>query len=640
MHPLERQVAAARRRIRRLLVLHGLGRVVSVVVAMFAVLAIADFLLRTDDRGVRWICSLALLVATVWAALRYLLPALRQPLRDVVVAGRIERHFNGMGDHLSSTIEFLHQREDDPLAGSAELRRAAVAQAEAEIAPLDWRSAIDRRPAWRAVAAACVVGLIGGALVMASPTDARLALTRLANPLSNAAWPPTNDLVFTRRIDRVAFGQPFEVELKDRTGNLPDVVKIHYRTDSDDGAPKVETETMQRIGDLMVARKERVARPFDYRAEGGDDHKMAWIHVDVVQPPRIDSLAVTLHPPAYTGWPAQPGERRIVALRGTAVEMTGRSNKPLASAVLHVPGEQAFAAVISPDGLRFSIPPKQAEIVNESASISDERPAHPSFIVDRSGPYWFELHDREGLAGGESDKWDVQAIVDQPPSVSFTEPAANLLVTPAATVKIKVAAKDDLALHTVMLIYTRSDRTDLGEVAIQPSAIRRARTISPIVSAPVLAGSTPADSRTLTFDWQLGPLTLKPGTNLLLTAVATDYASQKTASSPRRISIITPEEFEDHLAARESVILSELSRLLKLEQSSRQETTSLETQIANVGRLAKADLDQLRAEELNQRQVRRGLVSPAEGVRSSVVALTEELAGNHVKKSGIAAAYA
>lgn len=620
MHQLERQVAAARRSIRRLLVLYGLGRLLSVVIATIAVLALADYLLRIDDRGVRWICSLALLAATVWAALRYLVPALRQPLRDVVVAGRIERHFSGVGDHLSSTIEFLHQREDDPLAGSAELRRAAVAQADAEIAPLDWRSAIDRRPARRAVAAACVVGLIGGALVMASPTDARLALIRLANPLSNAAWPPTNDLAFTHEIDRVAFGQPFEVELKDRTGRLPEVVKIHYRSETDDGSTKVETETMQRIGDLMVARKERVARPFDYRAEGGDDHKMAWIHVDVVQPPRIDSLAVTLHPPAYTGWPAQPGERRIVALRGTTVEMTGRSNKPLASATLHPPSGADIPAQVSTDGLNFAIPlePAGGHAANGSQPL----------VIDRSGPYWFDLRDREGLAGGESDSWDIQAIVDQAPSVSFSQPAGNLLVTPAATIAVKVGAKDDLALHTVMLIYTRSDRTDLGEIAMPP--LFAGPDHMPVATATMLNGATQGDSRTFDFAWQLGPLGLKPGTNLLLTAVATDYASQKTASSPRRISIVTPEEFEDHLAARESVILSELARLLKLEQSSRQETASLETQIASVGRLAKADLDQLRAEELNQRQVRRGLVGPAEGVRSSVVALLQELTGNHI----------
>ncbi len=281
-----------------------------------------------------------------------------------------------------------------------------------------------------------------------------------------------------------------------------------------------------------------------------------------------------------------------------------------------------FPASFPFNGLSFAIPFKPAG--SES----------PSMVVDRSGPYWFELHDREGLIGGEADKWDIQAIVDQPPSVSFNQPAANLLVTPAATVNIKVAAKDDLAIRNVVLIYTRSDRTDLGEVAITPPLFAGPERL-PLATSPVLAGSTPADSRTLNFAWQLGPLTLKPGTNLLLTATATDYAGQKTTSSPRRISIITPEEFEDHLAARESVILNELARLLKLEQSSRLATAGLETQLGKVGRLAKADLDQLRAEELNQRQVRRGLVSPAEGVRASVIALVEELAGNHVNNPAL-----
>jgi hypothetical protein len=198
-------------------------------------------------------------------------------------------------------------------------------------------------------------------------------------------------------------------------------------------------------------------------------------------------------------------------------------------------------------------------------------------------------------------------------------------------VKIKVAAKDDLALHAVALMYTRSDRTDLGQVAM-PALFAGPEPIPP-ATAPVSVGMLPGDGRTLDFAWQLGPLGLKPGTNVLLTATASDYAAQITASSPRRISIITADDFEDHLSARESVILDELARLLKLEQSSRQETAALETQTSKVGRLTKADVDQLRAEELNQRQIRRGLVGSAEGVRSSVVALLEELASNHVDNS-------
>ena len=65
----------------------------------------------------------------------------------------------------------------------------------------------------------------------------------------------------------------------------------------------------------MIARREKVSTSFDYRAEGGDDRRMPWMHVEVVEPPRIAALEIMLHPPAYTGWPVQSAERRIVALR-------------------------------------------------------------------------------------------------------------------------------------------------------------------------------------------------------------------------------------------------------------------------------------------------------------------------------------
>ena len=636
----EQQVDAARRRIRQLLLLYGVGRVVACSLGTAVVLALADFLIRSDDPGVRWICFLVFVSITAWAIWRYLLPALQQPFADVLVAGRIERRFPRLGDHLSSTIEFLHESEDDPLAGSAELRRAAVAQAAAEIGPLDWRAAINSGPAVRAIASACAIVAIAMTLVFARPLDSRIAIVRLLDPLSDTDWPPTNNLEFVHRVDRVAFGEPFEVELKDPSGRLPDDVKIQYRTvvgsdtDPADHEPQIETQSMQRMGDLMVARKNRVVRPFDYRAEGGDDRRMSWIHVDVVEPPRIESLSITLHPPEYTGWPVQPSQRRIVALRGTVVGFTGHSNKPLSAAVLHAPGNEQFIAGLSADGRSFSIPIQpnstgQEGRVRKSAAPNvvplSTRPR--LFIVDRSGSYWFELRDHEGMSSGDADRWDIQAIADEPPTVSLVEPAANMLVTPQATVNGSVAANDDLALHTVGLLYTRLDRTDLGEIAMSP--LYAGPDHLPRAAVPFTPGMMPADSRKLDFAWQLAPLNLKPGTNISLTAAATDYAGQRTLSSARRISIVTPEEFETHLASRELAILSELGRLLKLEKASRQETAALETQVDRVGRLTSIDLDQLRAEELDQRQIRRGLVGSAEGVQLSIIGLLHELADNH-----------
>ena len=41
----------------------------------------------------------------------------------------------------------------------------------------------------------------------------------------------------------------------------------------------------------MVARKDNVTRPFWYRAEGGDDTSMDWIRLEVLEPPRLESLS-------------------------------------------------------------------------------------------------------------------------------------------------------------------------------------------------------------------------------------------------------------------------------------------------------------------------------------------------------------
>lgn len=84
-------------------------------------------------------------------------------------------------------------------------------------------------------------------------------------------------------------------------------------------------------------------------------------------------------------------------------------------------------------------------------------------------------------------------------------------------------------------------------------------------------------------------------------------------SSPRRLTIITPQELEDHLAERELLVYNGLSRILKMQQAARLETTGLELAFDRAGRFEKQDVDRLRGDELNQRQVRRSLTSPSEG---------------------------
>ncbi len=592
------------------------------MIPILLALGVVDYWIRFEDRGLRWLWSLAAGATVVWAAVRYLLPAVRQRLDRVGLARRIDEHFHGGAttDQIASAIEFLGEDERDPLAGSPALRQAAVAQAQARLGDADWSAVVDRRPALRAAALAAALLAVALGVCLWRPADARLAIVRLANPLGNAAWPPVNDLAFRHRVERVAVGQPFEVELIDRNRRLPEDVQIEYRTADADGGRQTERRPMQLIGDMAVARRENVSQAFDYRAEGGDDHRMAWTHVELVEPPRIKDLHITLHPPAYTGWPPQPSPQRIVALRGTWLEFSATVSKSLAEVILHRQNGPDVRATVTPDGYGFQIP----------GPASGLEPPN----VDQSGQYWFELRDRDDGIVAQSDRWDIQAIGDQPPSVVLQQPESNLYLTAQAVLPVKILARDDLAIHTIGLVYNRTDHTEAGDVTIPLYVGPEKSPAAALDPAVAIGGATPAgESRTVDFSWSLAPLGLKPGVQIVASAVAADYMPQTGVSAPRRITIITREELEDRLAQRQTLIFSELSRILKMQQDARQQNATLERQIERTGALQRPDIESLRGEEIGQRQVRRSLVSPTEGVRSHIVALLGELTSNRVDNS-------
>ena len=63
----------------------------------------------------------------------------------LTVAQRVETHFPQLGDALASAVEFLGQSEDDPAAGSAQLRRHVITEAQTAVDGLAARRR-DRSP--------------------------------------------------------------------------------------------------------------------------------------------------------------------------------------------------------------------------------------------------------------------------------------------------------------------------------------------------------------------------------------------------------------------------------------------------------------------------------------------------------------
>src|SRR5579859_4994027 len=132
-HPLERRIADLQRQVWRLLAWYGLGWVVCSVLATLLALGLADYLLHFEDRGIRVMCSLAVLAMAGWSVWRFGATPFRHRLGAVQIAQRVERRFPQLGEQLSSSIEFLHRPRTDMAAGSAELRMAVIHEAETQV---------------------------------------------------------------------------------------------------------------------------------------------------------------------------------------------------------------------------------------------------------------------------------------------------------------------------------------------------------------------------------------------------------------------------------------------------------------------------------------------------------------------------
>lgn len=666
-HPLRRKLSALRRGARRLIVARGLGWLAAVVVSLLVVLGLIDYFVRIRDPGLRWMASAAFYATAAWVVWRRLLDPLTVSWRDTELALRVERRFPRLGDRLASAVDFLQQAEDDPLAGSAALRRAAIARATTETEALDFAEALDARPAVRSLGAGVVAVLLAAILATADPAAARTAVARVFNPTSRAAWPRQTHWRLVHPVERIARGRPFEIEVIDAGGaRLPDEARIYYRFENPDATATIESESMRRLGDRFVARRESVTRSFAFRVEGGDDSSMPWQAVEVVDPPSVCEPVIELTPPAYTGWPSEKAEGNLRALVGTKLRLRARADKPLARALLRFDDGGSIGAALDGDGQGILAP----------------APGQPAWVVDRSRKWWFELVDRKGIAGGGDARWEIAAVPDQPPSVAIERPSANVYVTPEAVVPLRIAAKDDLVIRRVALVCRREVHSDATGPSGEPRTARAAATSgaatraaeantagaetsagaqlddrpadpsdlvivlfdgadsppassSALVSEILSGGLQWADRRTIDHRWDLQTLGLPPGEQLVFRAEATDYLGQSHSSEARRLIVITPEQLQQRIAARQSAILAELQRLRDVQAQGRAGVEAVRLRWSQRVPMEQADVDRIEGAELAQRQVARGLTHRGEGVAMHVVGLLEDLENNRLGRGNL-----
>jgi hypothetical protein len=615
-HPLIHKVQSIRRRATRLGIYYAVAAVLAAVTAAIIVVAYVDYAIGIHDRGVRLMCSVAVWLVLVASVRSFLVPALRRRWSDLGVSQRLERHFPQLSDRLSNAIAFLAQREDDVTSGSAELRRAVIAQAEAQVAPLDLSDVLDARGPRRMVGVAALVTLAAVFLSVTYPTTSSLAARRLLLPWGKENWPPVHGLAFERPPDQVTIGSDVQFTVVDRSGRLPDSVNFYYRYE-EDNTVWARQMTFQSGKGKTVHELKNVTRSLQYRAEGGDDRSMPWQSLTVVEPLRIESLDIQLIPPAYTGWPTAAARGQIHALEGTEVKLTARATRPLAEARVKVlSGEETSELV--------------AELALDRRQLRVPGSSGQKWWIRNSGAYWFELRDLEGTEGGAESRSAIQAVPDNPPDVVLEQPSADAFATANGVLPLRAKVQDDLAIHTIQLDYGRSDRANQAGTTV--NLYQGPAQVQPTSQAGVDGPRAVAETRRVDFDWDLSRHEgLEPGAVLDFHLTARDYKPQETRSDVRRVTIITAQELDTRIAQRQADIRQRLEKVARLERGIRAQVSAIGTQWTETGRVKSPDLDQLRSAEWNQRDVELQLAGPDDSIQQHIAALLAMLEMNRAE---------
>ncbi len=613
---LRDRLAYLRHRLKQMTWLYGLSWLVAVVFGATLMAGLLDWSLRLEDAGVRLILGLGILAAGGWIAWRLLFRPLHRQISDVDIALRIEKRYPGFNDSLASTVQFL-ATDNDPHLGSPQMQKQVVEQTVRQVERVNLSDIVETRRVRKVAMAAVGICLLSALIAGCNQAAAATALYRLVFPFANRPWPKTNEL---RLVDekfqplkydraeplRLAEGDTWEVYVEDQKGRLPDDVRMEYKFDDEE----VIAETLRRTTlsdgkgtprEVCVASFLAAKRPMSFRAVGGDDHEMPWQRLEVVPPPEIKSLQITLTPPKYSGRPKETlpaGVGHVRGLVGTRVHLKAETNKPLQSARLRVK----------------DLPPVRVPLSNNGRQLEAD------FVIAEPGVYswWFDLKDLQGFENANPPRYEVRGTADLVPDVWIDEPPRDKNVTPTAMVPLIVGAKDDLGLKEIRLRYKVGDDPN-----------------TPMTSIGLYAGEDRPLQHRVEYEWELAELHLKPGQQITFHAEALDDCDldgeHVGRSIERKLMIVSPQEKSAELAFQQGGLIEELSIALKMQTQTHDQIGQLKIQLKKAGQLRLEDIDLLKRLEIEQRQINSRLSHPTQGLMAHTGELVEELKHNKIE---------
>lgn len=455
--PIRRVLGRVDWRIRRVGAMRGLGSTFLALAVIVLAGMLVDFAwgLPRLGRWGFWFAGVATLAAGGLVVLKRL--AVGRGARALDLAAVVERAEPALAERLTGTVGLSH----GPAHGSPALIAALTEDAAAALASVDLRRVVPTAEAWRrlalglglAVSVAAVVGLwvdpfglLARRLLHPEADLPRVGRFVVAVAPGSSAAATGHDLTISATLTP-RFGSPAApgdawLEWTDaQTGRTR---RVAMEPESETTADRTATAARR-----FRATLPRLSGSLDYRvvSRSGDSPRF---QISATDPARVMTIAVRVEPPEYTGFPPfEPRDaQRIEAWEGSRVRLTVTPSAPVRAVDLAWPDRPSDA------------PPASLAADGMSASIDA--------IANVSGEYILTLQDARGLTSLPEPARRVEVHADAPPSLAIGETAGLDQAQADDTLRVAVAAKDDVAVSSIELHYqiersTRADQVASGD---------------------------------------------------------------------------------------------------------------------------------------------------------------------------------
>jgi hypothetical protein len=448
---------------RRQKLLEGMLLVLAGAAAVVAALVAIDNLFQPGIFG------RAVLAAVLWGALLAALMSLvvrrwLEDRRDDYFAALVEQKYPNLHNRL---INALQLGRGSQRGFSPGLIAAIVSDADRASADLEMGEAIDARPTRRAAlwAVAGVVVLAGYAVAWGpyfANGLARLLLPGADIPPYSRTQVPGDDV--RPGNTRIGEGKPVQISAR-VTGVVPDSARLHVRREG--GAWEKFDMTADPAHADKFSSVRTADQSFDYFISAGDGRSPTF-RVEVVRPPRVESISVTIQEPKYTARKAVQSDGPVTGVVGTTAEVQVRPSKPLQKATLEIKDGETIELKKSDDektwGCTFVLWRNEAKALPEFAGKRR--------VIPRANPttYRIALHDTEGYDAVHPVQPPISLTEERPPQVKLLTPGNGLELTPQQGLDLTVESRADAGLGEVRLLYRVNKQEPIRELHKFPHA--------------------------------------------------------------------------------------------------------------------------------------------------------------------------